>query len=354
MLPGKNRMAQYTTIGKLLALVILAASLGALFILHARVAITTTSIYRFLSLRQDQTEKRDLKHPDRVISLFTTLRDVSVRETLHKHTLMNWASLAPSVLPVLFLMPNDTKFWTPRARELGSMVENVTRTREGVPVIKDMFNITATKYPSRFIGFANADNLFGKSLVDTLAGLSLNHLDLVHSRISLIVGRRRGIRDTAIQETTGEYVDSIAYRYSLFQTFAQDYFIFGNGGKFHWDRVPDFIVGRVGNDNWFVVMAQRWNVTLIDGTKTITNLHQEAADGVKSGWVLHDGRSKYYNYLAAGRTFNYSGGLTDCSFWRSTSCSPLAGNEHGNSSVCLEKNRNRWGGKWGGCRLPDF
>ena len=342
-------MAQLRAVIKFLALAVLATSLYVVCVLYANVVTETARKYRFLSPEQVQTDDTFHKRPERIISLFTTLRDVKVRETLHNHTLMNWASLAPSLLPVLFVAPNHSKYWIRRARELGWMVENVTRTREGVPVIKDMFNITATKYPSRFIGFANADNLFGNSLVDTLAGLSLNHPDLVHNRISLIVGRRRGIKYTEIKDTSGGYVDSTAPRLRLFPNYAQDYFIFGNGGKFHWDRVPDFIVGRIGYDSWFVVMAQRWNVTLIDGTKTVTNLHQDTADGVKSGWVLHQGRSKYINYEAAGRNFNYKGHITDCSFWRSVNCSQPRGNDNrGNYSVCLEKNKRSRE-----CRSPD-
>ncbi len=348
-MPGKSVMANLRDIVKLLALPAFVASLYVVGVLYAGVAKAAATKYSFLYMGQAQTENRNRKSPERIISLFTTLRDVKVRETLHKDTLMNWASLAPSVLPVLFVMPNDSKYWTRRARELGWMVENVTRADAGVPILKDMFNVTATKYPSPFIGFANADNLFGKSLVDTLAGLSLTHPDLVHNRISLIVGRRRMIKDTEIKDTSGEYVDSIALRLRLYPSYAQDYFILGNGGKFHWNRVPDFIVGRLGYDNWLVVMAQRWNVTLIDGTKTIHNLHQDTTAAEGTPLRLYQARSRHVNYEAAGRQFNYIGGVTDCSFWSSVNCFRPSNNGNGTYSVCLEKNTRR-----GGCPLPDL
>ncbi len=111
-------------------------------------------------------------------------------------------------------------------------------------------------------------------------------------------------------------------------------------------------MGRVGYDNWFVVMAQRWNVTLIDGTKTIHNLHQEEdEDGMKSSRVLYGTRETYLNYEAAGRQFRYGGGVTDCSFWRSVNCSESRGKNRSGRftySVCLERNNRP-----GGCRNPD-
>ncbi len=285
----------------------------------------------------------------RIITLFTTLRDVKVRERVHNQTLKNWASLAPAVLPVLYLMPNDSEYWTRSATELGWQLEKVPRTRGGVPIVKDMFNVTAEKYPSPFIGFANADNMFGNSLVETLVGLTKNNKELVHGRMSLIVGRRRGIKEININDTNGEYVDSIAPRLGLYAKYAQDYFLFGNGGKFHWDRVPDFVVGRLGYDNWLVVMAQRWNITLIDGTQTIHNLHQEGKDGITSGRVLNKGKSKQLNYVAAGK-FNYGGGVTTCAFWRSVHCFLPTTNSNGCriSSVCLDRVKHRRG-----CRNPD-
>ena len=286
----------------------------------------------------------------RIITLFTTLRDVKVRERVHNQTLKNWASLAPAVLPVLYLMPNDSEYWTRRATELGWKLEKVPRTRGGVPIVKDMYNVTAEKYPSPFIGFANADNMFGNSLVETLVGLTQNNKELVHGRMSLIVGRRREITDTKINDTSGEYVDSTAPRLGLHKTYAQDYFLFGNGGKFHWNRVPDFVVGRLGYDNWLVVMAQRWNITLIDGTQTIHNLHQQGKDGVRSGASLNKGQNKWLNYEAAGK-FSYGGGVTSCAFWRAVNCSLPITNSNGGrlSSVCLDRVKHRGGG----CRNPD-
>ncbi len=300
----------------------------------------------------EKEETRQGYTSDRIVTLFTTLRDVKVRERVHNQTLKNWASLAPAVLSVLYLMPNDSDYWKRRATELGWKLEQVPRTRDGVPVLKDMYNVTSEKYPSPFIGFANADTMFGNSLVETLVGLTQNNKTLVHGRMSLIVGRRRRIQDFKINDTSGEYVDSIAPHLKMYPKFAQDYFLFGNGGKFHWDRVPDFVVGRLGYDNWLVVMAQRWNIILIDGTETLHNLHQVGKDGISSSRVLNKGKNKLLNYEAAGFKFSYRGGTTACASWRSVNCSLTTNSTNGGtiSSICLNRLRTE---PKPGCRNPD-
>ncbi len=125
------------------------------------------------------------------------------------------------------------------------------------------------------------------------------------------------------------------------------YYYFGGGGKFYWDRVPDFVVGRIGYDNWLAVMAQRWNISLIDGTQTLHNLHQEGADGRDSGRLQNKGKNKLLDYEVAGN-FKYKGGVTTCPFWRSVNCSRPISNRGKISSVCLGRVRHRRR-----CRNPD-
>lgn len=49
-------------------------------------------------------------------------------------------------------------------------------------------------------------------------------------------------------------VKTIIAKGTLFTTNAQDYFISTKNG-YPWDTIPDFVVGRVGYDNWLVVTA---------------------------------------------------------------------------------------------------
>ncbi len=271
-------------------------------------------------------------HPSgSTLTLFTTLKDVRVRRKIHNTMLRNWASLAPALLPVLFVTPRDDPTWSRRAEELGWKVEEAPRLSDGVPVLKDMFQVAAHKYPSTYIGFANADNIFGSSLITTLDGLTEHHSDLVHQRKSLIVGRRRNVNETFLREGdfSAEFVDKIAPKMELHHASAQDYFILSQNSGFCWENVPDFVVGRIAYDNWLVVKAQHWNLSLIDATNTINDVHLVGIEGVASGFRLHSGKSKNLNKDQISKRFNYKAGKVTCSTWNSKKVQNTNGSQSG-------------------------
>ncbi len=263
------------------------------------------------------------KHPDytccnsSVLTLFTTFRDSDARRNIHNTTLRNWASLRPALLPVLFLSPDTGLSWPRLASQLGWRVEEAPRLKSGVPVLKSMFQLVLEKYPSPFVGFANADNIFGPSLLHTLHQLGTNNESLVHSRMSLVVGRRKNLPENKVPniDTSSQFVDNVGPRVRTFRENAQDYFIVSRRSGYCWKSVPNFVVGRVGFDNWLVVKAQMWNISLIDATNTINDVHLVGKDGVRSGWRINQGQEKYLNRGVAGK-FNYKSGLTGCAYWR--------------------------------------
>ncbi len=253
-----------------------------------------------------------------VLTLFTTIRDSDVRRNIHNITLRNWASLRPALLPVLFLSSDTKLHWLRLASQLGWRVEKAPRLNSGVPVLKDMFQIVLKKYPSPFVGFANADNIFGPSLIQTLKEVGTNNESLVHSRMSLLVGRRKNIPENKVPKTgsSSQFVDGVGSTVKLFHGYAQDYFIVSGRRGLCWENIPDFVVGRVGYDNWLVVKAQRWNVSLIDATATINDVHLVGQDGEKSGFRINTGEQKVLNRAMAGKHFSYGAGWTGCAFWR--------------------------------------
>ncbi len=253
---------------------------------------------------------------DKLLTLFTTMKDVDMRRRIHNRTLINWISLSPFVTSVLFIMPNDSTYWGVKARELGWRVEMAPKVREGVPVLKDMFQRISKKYPAQFLGYANADNLFGCSLLETLETLSLKYGSFIHKEISLIIGRRRNAKEEHLPDKlTAEYVDPAGPSYDLHPPSGVDYFIVSHASGYYWDRVPDFVVGRIAYDNWIVAKALEWNVTVIDVTATVTDIHQVGKDGIKSGFYANEGHTKYLNNELIGKTFNTRLGYIDCASW---------------------------------------
>ncbi len=253
---------------------------------------------------------------DKLLTLFTTIRDVDTRLNIHNRTLVNWISLRPFVTSVLFVMPNDRAYWIMKAWELGWKVEMVPKVREGVPVLKDMFQMISKKYPAQFLGYANADNLFGCSLLETLGTLSLKYGSFIHKEISLIIGRRRDANEEYLPDKpTADYVDRAGPSHELHSPSGVDYFVVSNKSGYHWDRVPDFVVGRIKYDNWIVAKSLEWNVTVVDVTATVTDIHQVGKDGIKSRFTANEGRTKYLNNELIAKRFNARHGYIDCASW---------------------------------------
>jgi len=92
---------------------------------------------------------------------------------------------------------------------------------------------------------------------------------------------------------------------------AQDYFITKRSG-FPWSTIPDFVVGRAGVDNWLLVTALARRAAVVDASRTITARHQVRSDYNPSAHFTQPTGDATVNYALAGRSFDYSLGLTDC------------------------------------------
>ena len=73
------------------------------------------------------------------------------------------------------LFTDDNNFLTRKARELGWDILPQERTNEfGTPYYKPMFHTCMSKYNASFYGFANADNIFERGLLETLVFIEEN------------------------------------------------------------------------------------------------------------------------------------------------------------------------------------
>ena len=92
---------------------------------------------------------------------------------------------------------------------------------------------------------------------------------------------------------------------------AQDYFITKKSG-FPWFSIPDFVVGRAGVDNWLLVTALARRAAVVDASRTVTAGHQVRSGYQPSAHFTQPTGDAAVNYQLAGRSFDYSLGLTDC------------------------------------------
>ncbi len=149
-----------------------------------------------------------------------------------------------------------------------------------IPILRHMFMNAREKHKTTYYCYANGDILFDDGLIKTLQVLEPH---VAKMKEVLIVGRR-----TNFKLSPGQNLDSFgalkdaSKRGQLFGTNAEDYFATTTHG-YPWETIPDFVVGRVGYDNWLVVTAIVKRMVLIDTTKTVLALHQTGPDGNFAG-----------------------------------------------------------------------
>lgn len=187
----------------------------------------------------------------------------------------------------------------------------------GMPFISTMFQRAQALYPdARTYTYLNGDILLLKNFVDTV--------DFVSSTVNgefFIVGARTNVR-WYLRENISQVdfdLESVLRRGTLMDDDAQDYFV-ATANAIKWSRVPNFVIGRPGYDNWLVDhVYHNPNVLLIDATETIAAIHQTDEDGNRAqGGSRVDRHSRDYSYnrrLAKGK---WDHGRLRFAQWRTT------------------------------------
>lgn len=176
---------------------------------------------------------------------------------------------------------------------------NIRRNDAGTPYVSDAFNMA----PSRagrdaLLCYVNADIMFPSDLgrVAEIAATAFPRF--------LLVGRRWDV------DLLGEWDFSPGWQTRL-STWAQgqgrlhdaagiDYFIYP--AEIDW-KMPDFLVGRPGWDNWLLHAAWRRSIPIVDATNAICAVHQNheygSVDQVVSADEIWTGPEAQRNRRAA-------------------------------------------------------
>ena len=302
---------------KVLCCVISGAAIAALVLLYVlsgpsvvvqKAILEGRTLHTALSL----VRQHGVKSKTPLLVLFTSFQLQPGKEHIFRNTLRNWARLRPLVLPVLY-NDNLNSYWVEVARASGWHVLPVPkRYKNTIPILRHMFLNATYQFTAAFYGYANADVLFDESLIYTLWSVTCN--DSI--KRPFVIGRRSNYnvkREKQLFEPSDVRRTAKRHETRLFISDAQDYFITARYA-FPWHSIPDFVIGRIGYDNWLVSTAlANKNTAVIDATNTILCLHQSGDDGDFAGF----GAKKYVrlNLDLAGADFNYDLGRTDCAPW---------------------------------------
>ncbi|KAH9582131.1 hypothetical protein LSM04_005917 [Trypanosoma melophagium] len=217
-----------------------------------------------------------------------------------KRTLTNWARL-PGVKPVVMADDplnhqlieeiNAVHAGRPDYSRIDIISEFEMHPKFNQPTYRGLFQKAISTYPSaKAVMYANMDILFTSSLARTVDKVRRVYETKKKTKPSLkgwfVVGRRTNVSVPANWSMDGGRWESrmeteLQSAGTLYTATAQDYFIM-NPELFNWTEIPPFVVGGVVFDNWLtslgVVMGEKGEALTVDGTKSLTALHQKHAD----------------------------------------------------------------------------
>jgi hypothetical protein len=168
------------------------------------------------------------------------------------------------------------------AAELGVRhLPEVRRNASGTPLVSSIFALAREHSDSPLLAYVNADILLMRDFHETARRLQarLERFLLVGQRWDLDVSApldfSPGWEERLLQE--------VRTHGNLHPPAGSDYFVFPRAS---FQNIPPFAVGRAGWDNWMIYQARAQSWPAVDGSRSITIVHQN-----------HD-----YAHLPDGRT----------------------------------------------------
>ncbi|KAL3855423.1 hypothetical protein ACJMK2_014634 [Sinanodonta woodiana] len=255
-----------------------------------------------------------------IVTLFTTFKtDYSVGSEklfVFNNTLYNWQTFKPLAQLIVF---TKTKTYATDQVNLShwNLYPICSYYESGIPTIKEMHVHAKYLHNTPWHGYFNGDILLTDDFLETLEYISSVSYTFRNASI-LITGRRINVLNVTSEEVRSKngIKESARSRGSLYGIDAEDYFI--TNSLFPWSKIPEFVIGRDGYDNWIVGHARcDLETVVIDATETITAVHQTTSKGGnKEGFTNAD---KMYNIelmQRLGLPKRFLQGLTTCAEWR--------------------------------------
>jgi hypothetical protein len=186
--------------------------------------------------------------------------------TIQRNALRSWTQLPEVEIIVL----GKEAGLAETARKLGIRhIPDVKCNASGTPLVSSMFQLARRDSPSGNLCIINTDMI----LLDDFARAAQQAIKLKDQFVLL---SQRWDLDVSepIQFTQGwqdKLRSSVRDRGMLHRPAGSDFFLFPRSC---YTDVPDFAIGRAGWDNWMIYKASQEKWPVIDGTPSITIIHQ--------------------------------------------------------------------------------
>ena len=196
-----------------------------------------------------------------------------------ERTFYNWAHMGNSMASFMFSRDETTRKW---AESFGLLTSGDFEFNSELksPTYRGLFKAALRETTSEMVGLANSDILFGSDLIETLDAVNAFAKEQHKEGKVFVVGMRYN-SFVASDLTFNGVADMDAKVKEMMLCgqgegpWAQDYF-FASRNLWNWDRVPGFVMGGLGADNWLVTKSKNEHGALaVDTSRTVSCIHQE-------------------------------------------------------------------------------
>ena len=204
-----------------------------------------------------------------MITLFTTTKDFTgIYKTIQMNALKSWRSISNDIEIIIL---GDSKGSKEAAEEVGAeYIPNVKCSDQGTPLLSDLFQQADERAKYSILTYINADIILPKNFYEEVMTVSkcFNKFLMVGHRWDMDVDDIIEFENDNEQNNFWERVKINSEKHACSGI---DYFVYKRN---QWKKLPDFIIGRPGFDNWLIWKARRRLLPVIDGTESIQVVHQ--------------------------------------------------------------------------------
>ena len=204
-----------------------------------------------------------------MITIFTTPKDFAgIIKVIQINALRSWRNLSSEIQIIIF---GDSKGSKQAAKDIGAeYISKVKCSSLGTPFISDLFLQAdkIAKFP--ILTYINSDIILPENFLSTI------HITSKSLKKFLLVGHRWDMNvsniinyDNKVERNT--FWDRVKSESKQHACTGIDYFIYK---RYQWKKIPDFIIGRYGYDNWMIWKARRILLPIVDATEMMQVVHQ--------------------------------------------------------------------------------
>jgi len=204
-----------------------------------------------------------------MITLFSTPKDfIGIFKTIQTNALRSWRHLSPDIQIIIM---GDSQGSCEMAEEIGAeFIPNIRCSKEGTPLLNDLFRQAKKKARFSIMTFINADIILPVNFLNAvnIATKRFNQFLLIGHRWDMDVNTVIDFRDS---QAPNHFWESAANKSQKHPCTGIDYFVYN---KMLWGEIPDFTVGRPGYDNWLIWKARRSLIPVVDASESVKVIHQ--------------------------------------------------------------------------------